>query len=50
LYKQAVDSLLLHIGIYAWAWKMGGRVTSTFGYGPEYEVSTDSMLFFVLIL
>jgi STE24 endopeptidase len=40
LYKQAVDSLMLHYGLYAWAWTAGGKLLSKFGFGPEYEVQS----------
>ena len=39
LYKQIVDSVMLHYGVYAWSWDVAGRLTARFGYGPEYEVS-----------
>jgi STE24 endopeptidase len=38
LYKQTIDSLLLHVGFYAWAWTVAGDVMAKFGYGEEYEV------------
>lgn len=37
IYKQAIDSLLLHYGFYAWAWAAGGDVIRKLGYGEEYE-------------
>ena len=39
LFKQALDSVLLHYGVYAWSWGVAGGIRSTLGYGPEYEVS-----------
>lgn len=39
LFKQAIDSAMLHYGFYAWAWDVGGRLMGRFGYGTEYEVS-----------
>lgn len=48
LYKQAVDSLLLHIGVYAWAWSAGGRVLRFFGYGSEYEILQSIAFTFIL--
>lgn len=39
LYKQTLDSAMLHYGLYAWAWQVGGHILARFGYGPEYEVS-----------
>ena len=38
LFKQAIDSALLHYGLYASAWDIGGKVIAYFGYGSEYEV------------
>ena len=38
IYKQTVDSALLHYGMYAYSWTIAGRILEHFGYGPEYEV------------
>jgi len=38
LFKQALDSALLHYGVYAWSWGIAGSICSTLGYGPEHEV------------
>ena len=38
LLRQAIDSALLHYGIYAWAWTSAGTTIGKFGYGSEYEV------------
>ena len=38
LFKQCIDSTMLHFGFYAWSWVTSGRLLSWFGYGPEYEV------------
>lgn len=38
LLKQALDSAMLHYGLYAFAWNIGGRSIAYFGYGSEYEV------------
>jgi len=38
LFKQALDSAMLHYGLYAFAWEMGARMIAYFGYGSEYEV------------
>jgi STE24 endopeptidase len=38
LLKQALDSAMLHYGLYAFAWDIGGRMTTYLGYGSEYEV------------
>lgn len=39
LYKQVVDSAMLHFGAYAWAWRVGGQLLAKMGYGAEYEVN-----------
>lgn len=38
LYKQTVDSLMLHYGAYPWAWDVAGRLIGKLGYSTEYEV------------
>lgn len=38
LYRQTIDSLMLHFGIYAWAWSVGGSIIAKLGYGQEYQV------------
>lgn len=38
LFKQCIDSALLHYGIYAWSWDVAGQGLARFGYGSEYEV------------
>jgi len=48
LFKQALDSALLHCGVYAWSWGVAGGIRSAFGYGPEYEIVQS--LFFAAIL
>ncbi|KAI0078019.1 hypothetical protein K474DRAFT_1661060 [Panus rudis PR-1116 ss-1] len=48
LYKQIVDSLLLHYGMYAWAWAAAGGVLGKFGYSSEYEILQS--IVFVAIL
>ncbi|PCH34809.1 hypothetical protein WOLCODRAFT_133619 [Wolfiporia cocos MD-104 SS10] len=48
LYKQTIDSLLLHYGVYPWAWAVGGRAIGKFGYGPEYEIVQSIAFVFVL--
>lgn len=40
LFKQSLDSLLLHVGVYTWAWSMAGNALAKFGYDSEYEVSS----------
>ncbi|KAF4565438.1 hypothetical protein EYR36_002009 [Pleurotus pulmonarius] len=48
LYKQCIDSALLQFGFYAWSWTAAGKVTSWFGYGPDYEI-TQSLIFAFLL-
>lgn len=38
LFKQVLDSVFLHYGIYAWAWTVAGNLIAKLGYGEEYEV------------
>lgn len=38
LFRQALDSALLHYGVYAWSWDIAGSIRSTIGYGPDHEV------------
>ncbi|KAI0804709.1 metalloendopeptidase [Irpex lacteus] len=49
LYKQVIDSLLLHIGFYAWAWETAGSLIGKLGYGSEYEI-TQSIAFVVVLV
>jgi len=42
LYKQILDSLMIHYGTYAWSWAAAGSTIAYFGYGPEYEVSHNA--------
>ena len=39
IYKQAVDSVFLQYGMYAWAWSTAGSILGKFGYDAKYEVS-----------
>jgi len=39
LFRQVLDSALLHYGVYAWSWDLAGSIRSVAGYGPEHEVS-----------
>ena len=39
LFKQLLDSAMIHYGFYAWAWGAAGHFLARFGYGPQYEVS-----------
>lgn len=38
IYRQILESGLIHFGAYAWAWVTAGKLIARFGYGPEYEV------------
>jgi STE24 endopeptidase len=42
--KQALDSLLIHYGFYAWSWAIAGGLLARFGYGAQYEI-TQSIVF-----
>ena len=42
LFKQVLDSALLHYGVYAWLWDIAGDIRLAIGYGPEHEVSYGS--------
>ncbi|KAI0919502.1 hypothetical protein AcV5_001554 [Taiwanofungus camphoratus] len=48
LYKQTLDSAMLHYGLYAWAWQVGGHILARFGYGPEYEILQSIAFAYVL--
>jgi len=48
LFKQAIDSAMLHYGLYAFAWDMGGRTIAYFGYGSEYEI-LQSLAFAIVL-
>jgi STE24 endopeptidase len=39
LFRQVLDSVLLHYGVYAWSWDVAGSIGTAIGYGPEHEVS-----------
>jgi len=41
IFKQLLDSTMLHYGFYAWSWTAAGKLTAKVGYGPEYEVCTS---------
>ena len=45
LFKQCIDSALLHYGIYAWSWDVAGRSLARFGYGSEDEVCFVHLFF-----
>jgi hypothetical protein len=44
LYRQTVESLMLHYDVYTWAWTAGRDLLSKFGFGPEYEVKVHSFV------
>jgi len=48
LYRQTLDSLLLHFGVYAWAWTIAGKLIGKLGYSSEYEI-TQSIVFSFLL-
>jgi len=48
LFKQCIDSAMLHFGFYAWSWGASGRLLSCFGYGPEYEILQAIGFVFIL--
>ncbi|KAF9652547.1 hypothetical protein BDM02DRAFT_3153675 [Thelephora ganbajun] len=48
LFKQILDSALLHYGVYAWSWDVAGSIRSALGHGPEHEIIQS--LFFAVIL
>ncbi|KAJ7641525.1 peptidase family M48-domain-containing protein [Roridomyces roridus] len=48
LYKQVLDTVMLHFGFYAWSWTAAGSLMARFGYGSEYE--TVQSIGFVLLL
>ncbi|TFK38419.1 metalloendopeptidase [Crucibulum laeve] len=48
LYKQCLDSLMLHYGFYAWSWSTAGQLLGRFGYGTEYEIPHSILFVFIL--
>ncbi|TFK25913.1 metalloendopeptidase [Coprinopsis marcescibilis] len=48
LYKQTLDSLLLHFGFYAWAWTAASSLVGKFGYGADYQIPQSIAFVFVL--
>jgi len=48
LYKQCLDSAMLHYGFYAWCWDAAGRLLTRLGYGPEYEIPQSIAFVFLL--
>ncbi|KIY44638.1 hypothetical protein FISHEDRAFT_61693 [Fistulina hepatica ATCC 64428] len=49
LYKQCLDSTLLHFGFYAWGWRVAGSLLTYFGYGPEYEIIHSIVFVFLTV-
>lgn len=41
IYRQVLDSVMIQYGMYAYAWRLAGKVIAHFGYGPQYEVSAN---------
>ncbi|KAF7290747.1 CAAX prenyl protease [Mycena indigotica] len=48
LYKQLLDSVLIYVGFYAWAWEVAGLGMARFGYGPEYQITQSVGFVFLL--
>ena len=38
MYRQIIDVAFIYLGVFAWAYSMGGELLAVAGYGPEYEV------------
>ena len=45
LYKQCLDSTMLHFGFYALTWDISGRLLSNFGYNADYQVGLTMHLY-----
>ncbi|KAF9483720.1 hypothetical protein BDN70DRAFT_873575 [Pholiota conissans] len=50
LYKQLVESLLLHYGFNAWSWSASGYLLAKVGYGPEYQILQSIIFVFLMFL
>ncbi|EIN06828.1 metalloendopeptidase [Punctularia strigosozonata HHB-11173 SS5] len=48
LYKQVLDSALIHYGAYAWSWSIAGKLLARFGYSAEYEITQSIAFAFIL--
>lgn len=48
--RQAIDSALLHYGLYPYSWDLAGRTIAHFGYGPEYEILQSNVFVGILFL
>ncbi|KZP23906.1 hypothetical protein FIBSPDRAFT_785159 [Athelia psychrophila] len=49
LYRQCIDSAMIHFGFYAWSWATAGTLLGKFGYGPEYEIVQSIVFVGVLV-
>ncbi|KAF7986892.1 hypothetical protein HWV62_12652 [Athelia sp. TMB] len=49
LYKQCIDSAMIHYGFYAWSWSTAGKLLGLAGYGPEYEIVQSIVFVGVLV-
>jgi STE24 endopeptidase len=38
LYSQILETAMITMGAFPWAWQTAGNILAKFGYGPEYEV------------
>ncbi|KAF5320063.1 hypothetical protein D9611_010292 [Ephemerocybe angulata] len=48
LYKQILDSTLLHFGFYAWSWQAAGQLIAKLGYNSKYEITQSIAFVFIL--
>lgn len=48
LYSQVLDSGMITLGAFPWAWRTAGSILAKFGYGPEYEI-THSIAFGLIL-
>jgi len=44
LYSQILETGMITLGAFPWAWNVAGSLLAKFGYGPEYEI-THSITF-----
>lgn len=45
VFRQGLDSLMLHYDFYAYCWTVAGSICGAVGYGPEYQVRLSSTKF-----
>ena len=38
IFKQTLESAMLHFGLYAYCWKLAGDLIAKFGFSSEYQV------------